>query len=93
MQYHFKIHKDVNMFWAECIELPGCFTQADNRKELLINMQEALSLYIEEDVDSKDLAPLPNILAESPGFGTLLQADNKTKGTSATNNFFFITTS
>ncbi len=59
MQYHFKIHKDVNMFWAECIELPGCFTQADNRKELLINMQEALSLYIEEDVDSKDLAPLP----------------------------------
>ncbi|HLB40303.1 MAG TPA: type II toxin-antitoxin system HicB family antitoxin [Candidatus Babeliales bacterium] len=59
MQYHFKIHKEGTGFWAQCIELPGCFTQADSKKELLVNMQAALNLYIEEDADSQDLAALP----------------------------------
>ncbi len=60
MNYHFKIHKEDGGFWAECIELPGCFTQADTREELLLNMQQALNLYIEEPSDSKELACLPD---------------------------------
>lgn len=52
MNYHFKIHKEGDGFWAECIELPGCFTQADTKEELLLNMQEALGLYLEEDAES-----------------------------------------
>jgi predicted RNase H-like HicB family nuclease/DNA-binding XRE family transcriptional regulator len=60
MKYHFKIHKEENGFWAECIELSGCFTQADTVEELRENMQEALNLYIEEPDDSKKLAVLPD---------------------------------
>jgi antitoxin HicB len=60
MQYHFKIHKEGNVFWAQCIELKGCFTQAGTKKELQLNMQEALNLYVEERPNSKDLAAMPN---------------------------------
>lgn len=60
MKYHFKIHKEGKGFWAECIELSGCFTEADSMEELNKNMNEALNLYIEEPKDSKKLAPLPD---------------------------------
>ena len=60
MKYHFKVHKEGQGFWAECLELSGCFTQADSMEELRKNMQEALNLYIEEPADSKKLATLPD---------------------------------
>lgn len=60
MNYHFKIHKEGKGFWAQCIELEGCITQADNLKELNKNMQKALDLYIAEAEDSQDLATLPD---------------------------------
>lgn len=60
MLYHFKIHKEKNKFWAQCIELTGCITQGNSLKELQRNMQEALNLYIEEPGDSDDLAVLPD---------------------------------
>lgn len=60
MKYHFKVHKEGSGFWAECMELSGCFTQADSMEELRDNMQEALNLYIEEPADSKRLAALPD---------------------------------
>lgn len=60
MKYHFKVHKEGKGFWAECIELAGCMTQADTMKELKQNMQEALNLFIEEPEDSKKIAPFPN---------------------------------
>ncbi|MCF7800088.1 type II toxin-antitoxin system HicB family antitoxin [Candidatus Babeliales bacterium] len=60
MNYHFKIHKEGKGFWAQCIELEGCITQADNLKKLKENMQEALNLYIEEADDVQDLALLPD---------------------------------
>ena len=60
MKYHFKVHKEGDGFWAECLELEGCFTQADSIQELHERMQEALNLYITEPEDSKDLTPLPD---------------------------------
>jgi len=59
MRYHFKIHKEGEGFWAECIEIPGCLTEADSKEELFKNMCEAINLYLEEPADSKYLAPLP----------------------------------
>ena len=59
MQYHFKIHQEKTVFWAQCIELEGCFTQADTKKELFVNMREALNLYVSERSSSKDLAAMP----------------------------------
>jgi len=60
MKYHFKIHKEGKFFWAQCIELAGCITQAHSMKALHENMQEALNLYIQEPEDSVDLAALPD---------------------------------
>jgi len=64
MKYHFKIHEEDQGFWAECIELKGCVVQADTIEELCDTMYEALNLYIEEPVNSKHLAPLPDISLE-----------------------------
>jgi len=60
MKYHFKVHKEGKGYWAECMELRGCVTEADSMEELQRNMQEALNLYVEEPEDSKELASLPD---------------------------------
>ena len=53
MTYHFRIHKERNKLWAECVELEGCITQGKDRRELEGNMREALNLYLEEPENSK----------------------------------------
>jgi predicted RNase H-like HicB family nuclease/DNA-binding XRE family transcriptional regulator len=60
MKYHFKVHKEGKHFWAKCLELDGCYTQADSINELSRMMKEALELYISEPEGSTDLAPLPD---------------------------------
>jgi DNA-binding XRE family transcriptional regulator/predicted RNase H-like HicB family nuclease len=60
MKYHFKVYKEGSRFWAQCLELEGCFTQAGSMKELYEMMQEALNLYISEPEDSVRLASLPD---------------------------------
>lgn len=60
MLYHFRIHKENNGYWAEGVELTGCFTQADSIEELRINMSEALNLYLDEHAESHIVHPLPD---------------------------------
>lgn len=61
MKYHFRIKQEsIGGYSAQCIELPGCITEADTIKELQENMRAALDLYIEEPESSKDLAALPD---------------------------------
>ncbi len=61
MRYHFKVHKEKEGFWAECMELQGCVTQAETKEELDLNMQEALNLYLEEVDDYEYLVPMPKV--------------------------------
>lgn len=60
MKYHFKVHKEEDGFWAQCVELEGCITEAETFEELQMKMQEALNLFVEEPENSKDLAALPD---------------------------------
>lgn len=60
MYYHFKIHKDTDAIWAECIELNGCSTQGDNKEHLMEMMKEALNLFLDEPADSVIDLPLPD---------------------------------
>jgi predicted RNase H-like HicB family nuclease/DNA-binding XRE family transcriptional regulator len=60
MKYHFKIHREKEGFWAECLELDGCITQADNQEELYKNCEEALNLFLEEPTGSKIVFSLPD---------------------------------
>ena len=59
MFYHFRIHKEKDGLWAECIELKGCQAQGDSITELRLNMANALDLYLSEPEDSKFLFPMP----------------------------------
>lgn len=59
MKYHFKIHREKDGYWAECIEMPGCVTEGDNLNELKMNMEEVLNLYLEEPDNSRVIFPLP----------------------------------
>jgi antitoxin HicB len=59
MYYHFKIHKEKNGFWAECMELKGCITEGDTLDVLKMNMQEALNLYLDEPEGSSVVFSLP----------------------------------
>ena len=51
MKYTVVIHKDIQEggYWGECPELPGCYTQGESVDELMMNMKEAVALYITED--------------------------------------------
>jgi len=64
MLYHFKIHKESDGHWAECLELDGCQTQANTLAELKTNMEEVLNLYLSEPQGSKLIFPMP--LKKSP---------------------------
>lgn len=59
MVYHFRIHKESGGYWAECVELKNCLTEAQSREELTKNMEEALNLHLSEPEDSKVIFPLP----------------------------------
>ena len=59
MVYHFRVHKEPQGYWAECIELPGCQTEADTRDGLLSNAIEALNLYLDEPEGVVRQIPLP----------------------------------
>ena len=52
MVYHFKVHKEDDGFWAECIELEGCRTQGDSLDELQANAKDAVDLFLSEPADS-----------------------------------------
>ena len=64
MFYHFKIHNESDGFWAECLELEGCQTQADTLTDLQLNMEEVLNLFLSEPQESKLIFPLP--LSKTP---------------------------
>ncbi len=53
MKYHFKYVKEGNTYWAKCVELDGCFTQAETLDELKENMHEALNLHLDEPSNSR----------------------------------------
>ncbi|MCF7793432.1 MAG: type II toxin-antitoxin system HicB family antitoxin [Candidatus Cloacimonetes bacterium] len=60
MHYHFQIHEEDKGYWAECKELDGCITQADDLEELKKNMHQALNLFLSEPENSQILFPLPD---------------------------------
>ena len=59
MKYHFKVHRQKQGFWADCVELKGCHTQANTESQLLCNLRETLNLFLDEPANSKLIYPLP----------------------------------
>lgn len=65
MKYHFKIHKEKIGYWAQCIELEGCSTQASTQEKLMANMYEALNLFLSEPENSNYIFPRPRKIKSS----------------------------
>lgn len=42
---------------AECPSLPGCFSQGETWEETLVNIKEAIALYIEDMVENGEAVP------------------------------------
>ena len=52
------IHPGEDGFWVvECSSLPGCISQGRTKEEALINIKEAIDLYIESLTE--DNLPIP----------------------------------
>lgn len=49
-------------FWAEVPSLPGCVTQADSLEELKVNLQEAVTLWLEAGEEEIVLEPQTQIM-------------------------------
>lgn len=49
-------------FWAEVPSLPGCATQGETMDELLVNLSEAIEVYLCDDVDISSIAPGSRVL-------------------------------
>lgn len=60
MTYHFTVHTEDTGFWAQCVELPECKTQAESYTELINACEESLNLYLEEPKDSRVVFALPD---------------------------------
>ncbi len=47
------IHKaEEGGFWAEAPSLPGCVSQGETKDEVLANIQEAIELWLETDIET-----------------------------------------
>jgi len=44
-------------YWADCSSLPGCVSQGETYEETLVNIKEAIELYL-ESLESRGL-PIP----------------------------------
>ncbi len=46
------VEKDDDGYFASCIELQGCYTQGDTYEEVISNIKDAISLHIEDRLES-----------------------------------------
>jgi predicted RNase H-like HicB family nuclease len=52
------IEKDRNGYFAACPALQGCYTQGTSYEEALQNIQEAISLHVEDRLENGELIPI-----------------------------------
>ena len=60
MKYHFKIYKEENGYWGECLEIDSCHSQGDTIPILKKMLKEALDLTLDEPAGSNLMFPMTN---------------------------------
>jgi predicted RNase H-like HicB family nuclease len=53
------IEKDEDGYFASCSELQGCFTQGETYEEAMENIKDAISLHVEDRIESGEEVPQP----------------------------------
>lgn len=54
--YHFTIvvEKDENGYVAFCPQLQGCYAQGDSYEEVMVNIEDAIRLHLEDRIEAKE---------------------------------------
>jgi predicted RNase H-like HicB family nuclease len=58
MELTVRVHLEDGAYWAEVLELPGCFASGETLDELKDALDEAIALYLEDD----EAAARPDLL-------------------------------
>ena len=53
------VEKDDDGYIASCNELQGCYTQGETYEEVIENIRDAISLHVEDRVESGEEIPQP----------------------------------
>ena len=53
------VERDDTGYIATCNELQGCYTQGDTYEEVIENIKDAISLHVEDRIESGDTIPQP----------------------------------
>jgi predicted RNase H-like HicB family nuclease len=48
------IEQDSDGYFATCNELKGCYTQGETYEEVIANIKDAITLHVEDRIDSND---------------------------------------
>ena len=51
MELTVRVHEEGGSYWAEVLELPGCFASGDTLDELRTALDEAIRLHRDEPLD------------------------------------------
>ena len=54
LNYEVIISKDEHGYYVYCPDLPGCQTEGDTYEEALINIKDAIELYLETLTDDEN---------------------------------------
>lgn len=57
MRYRFTVivEKDQDGYFAYCPQLQGCYTQGDTYEEVIENIRDAITLHIEDRIESGEI--------------------------------------
>ena len=58
MELTVRVHFEDGAYWAEVVELPGCFASGESLERLKDALDEAIALYLEDD----DATARPDLL-------------------------------
>lgn len=61
MELTVRVHEEEGSYWAEVVELPGCFASGDTLDELRTALDEAVRLHRNEPDDGRPLLRLEEL--------------------------------
>jgi predicted RNase H-like HicB family nuclease len=53
VEYTTRVHRESDHYWAEVVDLPGCFATGDDLNELAEALTEAIALYLDRPLPSR----------------------------------------
>ena len=64
-EFTVNLHQEEDgSFWAEVVELPGCFASGEDLNELREALEEAISLYLHDRPDGSRIKSMKELKAE-----------------------------